>query len=144
MCRRARQLERTQPLTTTPPHEERTNRDLCQLPSCWLVLLRCPSPRHSDQQAIHNRHDSRPGSDVHGDSCRRCSPTDGCNGAGLMTSTALATLLVLILLPVVLLLYFTQDRKTKARRMARNGWKHSAIAKRFGVTTQQITAWNRA
>ena len=61
-----------------------------------------------------------------------------------MTTTTLATLLVLILLPIVLLLYFTQDRKTKARRMARNGWKHSAIAKRFGVTTQQITAWNRA
>ena len=61
-----------------------------------------------------------------------------------MTTTTLATLLVLILLPIVLLLYFTQDRKTKARRMARNGWRHKRIAQRFGVTTQQVTAWCRA
>ena len=61
-----------------------------------------------------------------------------------MTTTFLATLLVLLLLPFVLLLYFTQDSKTKARRMARNGWRHKAIAQRFGVTTQQVTAWCRA
>ena len=61
-----------------------------------------------------------------------------------MTTTVLATLLVFLLLPFVLLLYFTQDSKTKARRMARNGWRHKAIAQRFGVTTQQITAWCRA
>jgi len=61
-----------------------------------------------------------------------------------MTTTFLATLLVLLLLPVVLLLYFTQDSKTKARRMARNGWRHKQIAQRFGVTTQQVTAWCRA
>ena len=60
-----------------------------------------------------------------------------------MTTTTLATLLVLVLLPVVLLLYFTQDRKTKARRMVSNGWRHKQVAQRFGVTTQQITAWTR-
>ena len=61
-----------------------------------------------------------------------------------MTTTFLATLLVLLLLPVVLLLYVTEDNKHKARRMASKGIRHKHIAQRFGVTTQQVTAWCRA
>ena len=59
-------------------------------------------------------------------------------------TTTLAVLLVVLLLPCILLLYVTEDRKTKAKRMAGNGWRHKAIAKRFNVSTQQVTAWCRA
>ena len=59
-------------------------------------------------------------------------------------TTTLAVLLVILLLPVVLLLYVTEDQRHKARRMASKGIRHKFIAQRFGVTTQQVTAWCRA
>lgn len=60
-----------------------------------------------------------------------------------MTST-LAVLLVVLLLPCILLLYITEEPKTKAKRMVSNGHKHKAIAQRLNVSHQQISAWCRA
>jgi|TARA_Y100000015_G_C2374330_1_gene81725 hypothetical protein len=58
-------------------------------------------------------------------------------------TTTLAVLLVVLLLPCILLLYFTESKQTKAKRMSKNGYRHKTIAKRFNVSHQQITAWCR-
>ena len=56
-------------------------------------------------------------------------------------STSIAALLVLLLLPIVLLAYFTESRSTRLQRMRSNGWTVTAIAKRYGCSRSTIRRW---
>ena len=55
-----------------------------------------------------------------------------------MTTTALATLLALLLLPVLILLWATEDRTQRARRWRRDGLTQQAIADRLGCSRSTV------
>ena len=60
-----------------------------------------------------------------------------------MTSRALAWMLVLALFPVVLLLWATESRHTRIRRMRRNGATWKEIAARYGVSQTTVRRWSK-
>ena len=49
-------------------------------------------------------------------------------------TTTIAALLVLLLLPLVLLLYISETKQQRARRMRSNGWTYRRIAQRLNVS----------
>lgn len=55
-----------------------------------------------------------------------------------MTTTALATLLALLLLPVLIILWATEDRTQRARRWRRDGLTQQAIADRLGCSRSTV------
>ena len=54
-----------------------------------------------------------------------------------MTTTA-ALLVALLLLPVLILLWATESRSQRIRRLAKAGYSQRAIASRLGVTRYQV------
>ena len=58
--------------------------------------------------------------------------------------TALAWMLVLLLLPVVVLLWATQSRHTRIARYRRNGETWPQIAARYGVSKTTVRRWANA
>lgn len=55
-----------------------------------------------------------------------------------MTTTALATLLALLLLPVLVILWATESREQRARRWRRDGLTQQAIADRLGCSRSTV------
>lgn len=55
-----------------------------------------------------------------------------------MTTTALATLLALLLLPVLIILWATESREQRARRWRRDGMTQQAIAERLGCSRSTV------
>jgi len=55
-----------------------------------------------------------------------------------MTTTALATLLALLLLPVLVILWATESREQRARRWRRDGWTQQRIADRLGCSRSTV------
>ena len=55
-----------------------------------------------------------------------------------MTTTALATLLALLLLPVLILLWATESREQRVRRWRRDGWTQQRIADRLGCSRSTV------
>ena len=55
-----------------------------------------------------------------------------------MTTTALATLLALLLLPVLILLWATESREQRARRWRRDGMTQQRIADRLGCSRSTV------
>lgn len=55
-----------------------------------------------------------------------------------MTTTALATLLALLLLPVLVILWATESREQRARRWRSYGWTQQAIADRLGCSRSTV------
>lgn len=49
-----------------------------------------------------------------------------------------ATLLALLLLPVLILLWATESRQQRARRWRRDGWTQQAIADRLGCSRTTV------
>ena len=61
-----------------------------------------------------------------------------------MTFTLFAWVLVLLTLPVVVLLWATESRSTRIKRLRRNGATYSSLAKRYGVSSTTIRRWANA
>jgi AraC-like DNA-binding protein len=55
-----------------------------------------------------------------------------------MTTSTIALLLALILLPVLVLLWATESRQQRARRWRRSGWTQQAIADRMGCSRSTV------
>lgn len=55
-----------------------------------------------------------------------------------MTTTALATLLALLLLPVLVILWATESREQRARRWRSYGWTQQRIADRLGCSRSTV------
>lgn len=51
-----------------------------------------------------------------------------------MTTTALAVVAVFLVLPIVILLWVTESKKQKARRMRKNGHTYRVIASRLNIS----------
>jgi AraC-like DNA-binding protein len=56
----------------------------------------------------------------------------------MTTTCALAWLAVLITLPVVLLLWATESRHQRARRLRQRGWTQRRIAERLGCSRSTV------
>jgi DNA invertase Pin-like site-specific DNA recombinase len=57
-----------------------------------------------------------------------------------ITCTA-AWMAALILLPIAVLLWATEDRQQRARRWRRNGMTQQRIAERLGVSRMTVRRW---
>jgi hypothetical protein len=55
-----------------------------------------------------------------------------------MTTSTIALLLALILLPVLVLLWATESRQQRARRWRQSGWTQQAIADRMGCSRSTV------
>jgi AraC-like DNA-binding protein len=53
-------------------------------------------------------------------------------------TTATATILALLLLPVLFLLWATESRQQRARRWRRDGWTQQRIADRLGCSRTTV------
>ena len=58
-----------------------------------------------------------------------------------MTFTLFAWVLVLLVFPVLLLLWATESRNTRIRRLHKNGYTYAEIAKRYGKSSTTIRRW---
>ena len=56
----------------------------------------------------------------------------------MSTTCIAATLLALLLLPLIVLLWATEDRTARARRWRRDGWTQQAIADRLGCSRTTV------
>jgi hypothetical protein len=55
-----------------------------------------------------------------------------------MTATILASLLALLLLPLLIMLWLTESREQRARRWRRDGLTQQAIADRLGCSRSTV------
>ena len=55
-----------------------------------------------------------------------------------MTTTTIALLIALLLLPVLVLLWATEDRRQRARRWRSYGWSQQRIADRLGCSRTTV------
>lgn len=55
-----------------------------------------------------------------------------------MTTTALALILAALLLPVLVLLWATESRQQRARRLRSYGWTQQRIADHLGVSRSTV------
>ena len=55
-----------------------------------------------------------------------------------MTATLLASLLALLLLPLLIMLWLTESREQRARRWRRDGLTQQAIADRLGCSRSTV------
>jgi AraC-like DNA-binding protein len=55
-----------------------------------------------------------------------------------MTTTTIALLIALLLLPVLFLLWATESRQQRARRWRRDGWTQQRIADRLGCSRSTV------
>ena len=55
-----------------------------------------------------------------------------------MTATLLASLLALLLLPLLIMLWLTESREQRARRWRRDGLTQQAIATRLGCSRSTV------
>jgi len=55
-----------------------------------------------------------------------------------MTTTAIALLIAVLLLPVLVLLWATESRQQRARRWRRDGWTQQRIADRLGCSRTTV------
>jgi DNA invertase Pin-like site-specific DNA recombinase len=58
-----------------------------------------------------------------------------------MTCTVFVWVLVLLALPIVVLLWATESKQTRIRRLRRNGATWSKIAQRYGVSATTARRW---
>lgn len=58
-----------------------------------------------------------------------------------MITSTLALLLILITLPVVLVLYITESKQQRAKRLHSRGWTQQRIADRVGVHRTTVGRW---
>lgn len=58
-----------------------------------------------------------------------------------MTSTVFALLLVALLLPVLVLLWATESRQQRARRLRSYGWTQQRIADHLGCSRSSVWRW---
>ena len=58
-----------------------------------------------------------------------------------MTSCVLDWCLVLLFLPIVVLLWATESRSTRIKRLRRNGTTWTEIASRYGVSPSTVMRW---
>lgn len=56
----------------------------------------------------------------------------------MTTATIAAALLVALLLPVIVLLWATESRPQRIRRLSRNGYSQRSIAQRLGVSRYAV------
>jgi len=52
--------------------------------------------------------------------------------------TTIATILALLLFPLILLLWLTESRQQRARRWRRDGWTQQRIADRLGCSRTTV------
>jgi hypothetical protein len=55
-----------------------------------------------------------------------------------MTTTTLALLLALLLLPVLILLWATENTEQRAKRLASYGWSQRRIADHMNITRYRV------
>ena len=55
-----------------------------------------------------------------------------------MTTTTIALLIALLLLPVLILLWATEDRRQRAKRWRSYGWSQQRIADRLGCSRTTV------
>ena len=55
-----------------------------------------------------------------------------------MTTTTIALLIALLLLPVLILLWATEDRRQRAKRWRSYGWTQQRIADRLGCSRTTV------
>jgi hypothetical protein len=55
-----------------------------------------------------------------------------------MTTTTIALLIALLLLPILFLLWATESRQQRARRWRRDGWTQQRIADRLGCSRTTV------
>ena len=55
-----------------------------------------------------------------------------------MTTTTLALLAALLLLPVLIILWATESTKQRARRLRSYGWSQRRIAEHMNITTYRV------
>ena len=55
-----------------------------------------------------------------------------------MTTTTIALLIALLLLPVLVLLWATEDRRQRAKRWRSYGWSQQRIADRLGCSRTTV------
>ncbi len=55
-----------------------------------------------------------------------------------MTTTTIALLIALLLLPILFLLWATESREQRARRWRRDGWTQQRIADRLGCSRTTV------
>jgi hypothetical protein len=55
-----------------------------------------------------------------------------------MTTTTIALLIALLLLPILFLLWATESRQQRARRWRRDGWTQQAIADGLGCSRTTV------
>lgn len=58
-----------------------------------------------------------------------------------MTSTIFALLLAALLLPVLVLLWATESRQQRARRLRSYGWTQQRIADHIGCSRSSVRRW---
>jgi DNA invertase Pin-like site-specific DNA recombinase len=62
----------------------------------------------------------------------------------MSTTCLLAWAAVLLLLPITLILWFTESRSTRINRLRRSGYTWAAIATRYGVSPTTVRRWATA
>lgn len=61
-----------------------------------------------------------------------------------MTTCMFAWLAALILLPALIVLWATESRHTRIKRLKRNGYTWKSIATRYGVSVTTVRRWSMA
>ena len=56
----------------------------------------------------------------------------------------LATLLAILTIPLAVLLWATESRATRIKRLKRNGWTWKQIAARYGCAPSTAARWAKA
>ena len=59
-------------------------------------------------------------------------------------TTTITICIVVLLLPVIVLLWATESRSTRIKRMKRNGWTNKRIAQRYSVSPSTVGRWLKA
>lgn len=55
-----------------------------------------------------------------------------------MTTTTIALLIALLLLPVLILLWATESTEQRVKRLKRNGWSQRRIAEHMGLSRYRV------
>ena len=55
-----------------------------------------------------------------------------------MTTTTIALLIAVLLLPIVILLWATESTEQRVKRLSRNGWSQRRIAEHLNVSRYRV------
>jgi hypothetical protein len=55
-----------------------------------------------------------------------------------MTTTTIALIVALLMLPLLVLLWATESTEQRAKRLRRNGWSQRRIAEHMGISRSRV------